>query len=69
MFTAPAISGGDPAITNRIAGNVTNFGFVAQEIGSLKLAGRALTFQSGASNDILAQLIGTTGTLRAVESA
>ena len=71
--------GGDPAITSRIAriqitgsayglvGSIANFGFVAQEIGAVKISSRALIFQSGPGTDTLAQLIGTTGTFRAVE--
>jgi hypothetical protein len=74
------IAGGDPGITSRIAKVVikgtafafplaNNFGFVAQEIGSLMVSGRKFIFTPGPGNDLVAQFVGTTGNVRVVEFA
>jgi hypothetical protein len=44
-----------------------HFGFVAQQIGSLKIGGTAIPLAPGPGNDLLGQLVGLTGDLRVRE--
>ncbi len=44
-----------------------HFGFVAQQIGSLKIGGTAIPLTPGPGNDVLGQFVGITGDLRVRE--